>query len=438
MRFLGLGALLVSFTPGVIQAQGWTNVGPGGYGNVRSIGIDQARPGTIFAAAEATLFSAPGSGGLFRTLDGGATWQKVFSNPKCLVVAIDGARAGTVYVGTFTGPFRSVDGGAYWTPVGGLGPEPISGVAIAPDGTVFVGAASNLFKSSDGGATWQATGSGMALTEANCLAYDPRNAAAVFATAKGGVYRSIDGAAHWSLILAEEPYVSWRSVVMDPTNPATLYAALDGLLFRTTNGGGTWTELPPSDVNAAFSALAVDPTTPNVVYAAGRNVGVLRSPDFGTSWFNITQGLPTPILCFALDGSPERRLYGGAYAGSVFRLETASMTFTCSPSATSLCLLDGRFQVRAEATSASSGASQARATPLTPRSGGLWFFTPSNTDVAVKVLDGRSVNGHFWVFYGALSNVAYRITVTDTLTGATKSYFNPQGQLASVADLDAF
>jgi len=56
----------------------------------------------------------------------------------------------------------------------------------------------------------------------------------------------------------------------------------------------------------------------------------------------------------------------------------------------------------------------------------------------VKVLDGRPINGTFWVFSGALSNVEYTITVTDTTTGAVKTYFNPSGQLASVADTSAF
>ena len=56
----------------------------------------------------------------------------------------------------------------------------------------------------------------------------------------------------------------------------------------------------------------------------------------------------------------------------------------------------------------------------------------------IKVLDGTSVNGHFWVFYGALSNVQYTITVTDTRTGAIKVYTNPFGTLASVADVLAF
>ena len=56
----------------------------------------------------------------------------------------------------------------------------------------------------------------------------------------------------------------------------------------------------------------------------------------------------------------------------------------------------------------------------------------------MKVLDGRGINNHFWVFYGALSNVQYTITVYDTTTGTSKNYTNPSGQLASVADTSAF
>jgi hypothetical protein len=53
-------------------------------------------------------------------------------------------------------------------------------------------------------------------------------------------------------------------------------------------------------------------------------------------------------------------------------------------------------------------------------------------------LDGRAFNQKFWVFYGALSDVEYMIAVTDTVTGTVKTYFNPGGRLASVADTAAF
>lgn len=82
--------------------------------------------------------------------------------------------------------------------------------------------------------------------------------------------------------------------------------------------------------------------------------------------------------------------------------------------------------------------SAGRTLPLTSHTGAFWFFQPSNIELVVKVLDGRSINGKFWVFYGALSNVEYTITVTDTVTSEVKTYVNPQGTLASAADTDAF
>ncbi|MEX0879151.1 MAG: hypothetical protein WD451_05395, partial [Thermoanaerobaculia bacterium] len=70
--------------------------------------------------------------------------------------------------------------------------------------------------------------------------------------------------------------------------------------------------------------------------------------------------------------------------------------------------------------------------------GYLWFFSEENVELIVKVLDGRGVNGHYWVFYGALSNVEYTITVTNTQTGAVRVYTNPSGTLSSHADTRAF
>jgi len=56
----------------------------------------------------------------------------------------------------------------------------------------------------------------------------------------------------------------------------------------------------------------------------------------------------------------------------------------------------------------------------------------------VKVLDGRTLNNKFWVFYGALSNVGYTITVRDTVKGVVKTYTNPSGTFGSVGDTGAF
>ncbi len=76
--------------------------------------------------------------------------------------------------------------------------------------------------------------------------------------------------------------------------------------------------------------------------------------------------------------------------------------------------------------------------PLTSDTGAFWFFGEDNLELILKVLDGRAVNGHFWFYAGALSDVAYTITLTDSLTGKVKSYHNDPGHLASRADVEAF
>jgi len=76
-------------------------------------------------------------------------------------------------------------------------------------------------------------------------------------------------------------------------------------------------------------------------------------------------------------------------------------------------------------------------TPISADTKGFWFFSPDNIDLVVKVVDGRAVNGKFWVFYGSLTTEQFTVTVTDTLTGATRTYTG-SGQNSSGADTAAF
>ena len=68
----------------------------------------------------------------------------------------------------------------------------------------------------------------------------------------------------------------------------------------------------------------------------------------------------------------------------------------------------------------------------------FFFFNPNNVELVLKVLDGRAVNGFFWLFYAALTDLEYWITVTDTQTGATKTYHNAPFHQASVSEFEAF
>ena len=112
---------------------------------------------------------------------------------------------------------------------------------------------------------------------------------------------------------------------------------------------------------------------------------------------------------------------------------------SCVPTATALCLAAGRFAVEVVWTDPRIGLSaQARALPVTADTGVFWFVDATNLELMIKVLDGRGVNGHFWVFYGALSDLEYTITVTDTETGQRRTYHNARNNLASRSDVTAF
>ncbi|HKD20251.1 MAG TPA: hypothetical protein VKG23_20550 [Thermoanaerobaculia bacterium] len=114
-------------------------------------------------------------------------------------------------------------------------------------------------------------------------------------------------------------------------------------------------------------------------------------------------------------------------------------TASCTADGETLCLNSARFQVTVAWSVPSQGKTgSGQAVPITGDTGYFWFFANTNVELIVKVLDGRPINGHFWVFYGALSNVQYTITVKDTQTDTVRTYDNPDGHQASNADTSAF
>ncbi|MEM6701590.1 MAG: hypothetical protein AAF690_02735, partial [Acidobacteriota bacterium] len=113
----------------------------------------------------------------------------------------------------------------------------------------------------------------------------------------------------------------------------------------------------------------------------------------------------------------------------------------CAAGPQSLCLQQNRFAVEVDwqvGQGQSATVGRGRAVGRTEASGTFWFFDPSNVELVVKVLDGRGVNRRHWVFWGAVTDVAYTLRITDTVTGAVREYSNPAGQLRSGADIEAF
>ena len=112
----------------------------------------------------------------------------------------------------------------------------------------------------------------------------------------------------------------------------------------------------------------------------------------------------------------------------------------CTASAASLCLADGRFEVAVDWSTAGGGEGPAKVVPGgTNNSGLFYFFDPDNWEMLIKVLDGCAINGHYWVYSAAATDLGLDITVTDTATGAIWNYPKPPGPPApAITESKAF
>jgi photosystem II stability/assembly factor-like uncharacterized protein len=401
---------------------------------------------TVYAAAQYRV-------GVQKSGDGGASWATLRTGlPSRLIerIAIAPRNPSVLYAASsIDGVFKTADAGEHWSRLNLGESEPyIGALAIDPiqPATLFAGGYRGLFKSEDGGATWRHL-TGYTGSDVFAIAVDPTRPSTVYAAtyspSGANLSRSIDGGDTWASA-SEGLAIDVAVLTIDPQSPSTLYAGSRnrGGVAKSADAGAHWTASGFGLPNAGISGLIVDPRNSAVVYAStgfdltGR--GVYRSTDAGSSWSAFNDGLTNvEVLDLAFDPAG-RTLYAGTGGGGVFQL-TLSSTAPCVSGAGSLCLNGGRFAVRAEWRVTSQGTGGvATAVPLTSDTGYFWFFTASNIELVVKVVDGRSFNDKFWVFYGALSDVDYTITVTDTQTGAIRTYHNPPGQLASVADTSAF
>lgn len=111
----------------------------------------------------------------------------------------------------------------------------------------------------------------------------------------------------------------------------------------------------------------------------------------------------------------------------------------CVPSATTLCLNDGRFRVEASWTTGRASGS-GHAIEETDETGAFSFFSADNIELMVKVLDGCATPlESFWVYAAGLTDVGVTLRVTDTVSGITRKYGSPTGSVfESITDTAAF
>jgi hypothetical protein len=137
-------------------------------------------------------------------------------------------------------------------------------------------------------------------------------------------------------------------------------------------------------------------------------------------------------------GVPFQTVDGAERAGAFIVLPGVDPS-GCKASDTTHCLQGGRFRVEVTFQAPGEAPAAARTVPAVADDSGLfWFFAETNWELQVKVLDGCALNGSFWVFSAATTDVAYTMTVTDTETGEVRDYPSPAGAAQALADTSAF
>ncbi len=118
---------------------------------------------------------------------------------------------------------------------------------------------------------------------------------------------------------------------------------------------------------------------------------------------------------------------------------SSGTALACEALAGDVCLGLGRFRVRAAWRTAQGQTGMSHGVRYSDDTGQMWFFSASNLEAIVKVLNGCALNQRYWLFAGGLTNVNVTLTAFDTVGGATKTYTNPQGHaFQPIQDTGAF
>ncbi len=263
-------------------------------------------PGRIARTAAALVVVLAGAGAGARPAAAGVDfWTPLGPDGGRIdALAVSPAQAGLLWAGSDgAGVYRSLDGGATWVRTSrGLPDTAVSALFADPQapGTVWVVGITQLSVSTDLGASWTALPAPKAANAVLTLAIDPLSPATLYEGAQPGIYKSTDRGASWTA-LPVPPSASVTTIAIDPGATSTLYAydAIHRHLLRSTDGGAGWSEsdqgVPLGNADLSTTVLiAVDPRTrPGTVYTAFTVNGTpatYRSADAGATWQRVQPG----------------------------------------------------------------------------------------------------------------------------------------------------
>ena len=286
----------------------WQHLGLENTKQIGRIVIDPKNPNTVFLAALGNVYAPNPDRGVYRSRDGGATWQKVlFKNNDvgAIDLAFDPTDSKIVYAtlwnvrrppwfiyapanGPGAGIFKSVDGGTTWTeisegiPLEGRGHI---GIAVAPTNRNRVYAVvdakeGGVFSSNDGGTTWTRLSSDKRLWDRGWyfekVTVDPKNADLVYVM-NTSTYRSTDAGKTWTPIKGAPGGDDYHQLWINPDDPKRMVLASDQGAIVTLDGAATWSSWY-NQPTAQIYHVAADYRFPYWVTGAQQDSGAVGTP----------------------------------------------------------------------------------------------------------------------------------------------------------------
>ena len=333
----------------------WRHLGLDDTRHIARISIDPRNPDEVLVAAMGHAYDANPDRGVFRTADGGRSWQKVLFKTSDLG-AIDIVRqpsdARIVYAALWSarrtpwsryppvngppgGIYKSGDAGITWSPLTGAGlPSTLTGriglaVGFGDRGSriyALVDAEKpGLYRSDDAGANWELVGTDARITSRpwyfSEVAVDPHNADVVYAP-NVGLNRSTDGGRTWTSIKGAPGGDDYHALWIDPNDSTRMITGVDQGATISVNGGATWTTWY-NQPTAQFYHVAVDNAFPYRIYGAQQDsgtVGITSRGNYGaitpSDWETVGGGESGYIVP---DPDDPDVIYGGNTNGGLFR-----------------------------------------------------------------------------------------------------------------------
>ncbi|MDQ3745038.1 MAG: hypothetical protein M3444_11705 [Acidobacteriota bacterium] len=249
----------------------WTHLGLEGTRQIGRVIVDPQNPSVVFVAALGHAYGPNPERGVYRTRDGGRTWQKVLfrgDDVGAIDLQFDPSNSRTIYA-TLWNTRRP--------------PWSIYPPSYGPGGGVF--------KSTDGGDTWQQLTNGLPVEGLGRIgiAVAPTNPARVYAIVDakaGGLYRSDDAGATWTLI-SNQARIWGRGwyfckIAVDPKNADTVYVS-NTSLYRSTDAGRTWTAIKGAPGGDDYHQLWIYPEDPRRMIL-GSDQGAVVTEDGAQTW----------------------------------------------------------------------------------------------------------------------------------------------------------